>query len=93
MYPAKKYCDLTGFEAPYMDPKTKLRYCNVETFKLARSLPDEMVQGFLSIRKAELVLKLTAQTHSLNSVQKLQELIAQGHSVRKSKTEEPHGAA
>eukprot|EP00850_Spirogloea_muscicola_P017845 SM000157S02075 [mRNA] locus=s157:100868:101408:+ [translate_table: standard] len=57
MYPAKKYCDLTGFEAPYMDPKTKLRYCNVETFKLARSLPDDMVQGFLSIRKAELVLK------------------------------------
>eukprot|EP00271_Cylindrocystis_brebissonii_P012962 TRINITY_DN32487_c0_g1_i1.p1 TRINITY_DN32487_c0_g1~~TRINITY_DN32487_c0_g1_i1.p1 ORF type:complete len:178 (-),score=25.48 TRINITY_DN32487_c0_g1_i1:229-762(-) len=57
MYPSRKYCDITGFEAPYSDPYTKLRYANADAFALARSLPPETVQGFLSLRKAQTVLK------------------------------------
>ncbi|KAG0475775.1 hypothetical protein HPP92_015461 [Vanilla planifolia] len=30
MYPSKKFCDITGFEAPYVDPRTKLRYASPE---------------------------------------------------------------
>ncbi|XP_024393955.1 protein EIN6 ENHANCER isoform X1 [Physcomitrium patens] len=57
MYPAKKYCDITGFEAPYTDPRTKLRYSNAEVFKKIRFLPDEQIQGYLSLRNAAVVLK------------------------------------
>lgn len=57
MYPTKKYCDISGFEAPYTDPRTKLRYTNSEVFARLRSLPDDYVQGFLSLRSAQAVLK------------------------------------
>ncbi|CAD6264093.1 unnamed protein product [Miscanthus lutarioriparius] len=45
IYPPKRYCDLTGFEAPYVDPRTKLRYADPEVFKQIRMLPDEYVQS------------------------------------------------
>ncbi|KAH7388437.1 hypothetical protein KP509_16G075300 [Ceratopteris richardii] len=57
MYPAKKYCDITGFEAPYKDPKTKLQYANTDIFKQIRALPNESVQQYLSLRNAQVVLK------------------------------------
>eukprot|EP00249_Psilotum_nudum_P011346 c23116_g1_i1 orf=278-673(-) len=57
MYPAKKYCDITGFEAPYTDPRTKLRFANTEIFKRIRSLPNEYIQGYLALRNAAVVLK------------------------------------
>uniref|UniRef100_A0A0E0P6N3 Vps72/YL1 C-terminal domain-containing protein n=2 Tax=Oryza TaxID=4527 RepID=A0A0E0P6N3_ORYRU len=44
IYPPKRYCDITGFEAPYVDPRTKLRYADPEVFKQIRMLPDEYVQ-------------------------------------------------
>ncbi|KAL5649597.1 hypothetical protein ACJX0J_040406, partial [Zea mays] len=44
IYPPKRYCDLTGFEARYVDPRTKLRYSDPEVFKQIRMLPDEYVQ-------------------------------------------------
>lgn len=28
--PSKKYCDVTGLEAPYTDPKSRLRYHNAD---------------------------------------------------------------
>jgi INO80 complex subunit C len=28
--PSKKYCDITGLEAPYTDPKSRLRYHNAD---------------------------------------------------------------
>jgi INO80 complex subunit C len=46
-----------GCEAPYVDPKTHLRYANTEAFKIARSLPDDEVQARLGIRNAQSVLK------------------------------------
>ncbi|CAM8974291.1 unnamed protein product [Rhodiola kirilowii] len=55
--PPKKICDITGFEAPYSDPRTKLHYANTEVFKQVRSLPNEYVQRYLALRNAQVVLK------------------------------------
>lgn len=57
LYPPKRYCDITGCEAPYVDPKTHLRYANTEAFKIARSLTEDEVQARLGIRNAQSVLK------------------------------------
>ncbi|XP_031116666.1 chromatin-remodeling complex subunit ies6 [Ipomoea triloba] len=57
MHPCKKICDITGFEAPYSDPRTNLRYANTEVFKMIRSLPNDYVQRYLALRNAAVVLK------------------------------------
>ncbi|KAL3537610.1 hypothetical protein ACH5RR_000976 [Cinchona calisaya] len=57
MHPCKRICDITGFEAPYFDPRTKLRYANAEVFKVIRSLPSDYVQRYLALRNAAVVLK------------------------------------
>ncbi|KAM3234178.1 chromatin-remodeling complex subunit ies6 isoform X1 [Capsicum annuum] len=57
MHPGKKICDITGFEAPYFDPRTKLRYANTEVFKTIRSLPNDYVQRYLALRNAAVVLR------------------------------------
>lgn len=57
VYPAKRYCDLTGFEAPYTDPRTKLRYASAPLFAVCRTLPSEQVHAFLAARGANVVLK------------------------------------
>ncbi|XP_073157637.1 protein EIN6 ENHANCER [Henckelia pumila] len=57
MHPCKRICDITGFEAPYFDPRTKLRYANTEVFKLIRSLPNDYVQRYLALRNAAIVLR------------------------------------
>jgi len=44
-------------QAPYTDPRTKLRYANAEVFKLIRSLPEDTIQGYLALRNAAVVLK------------------------------------
>ncbi|XP_009596596.1 protein EIN6 ENHANCER [Nicotiana tabacum] len=57
MHPCKKICDVTGFKAPYFDPRTKLRYANTEVFKIIRSLPNDYVQRYLALRNAVVILK------------------------------------
>ncbi|KAK1286316.1 hypothetical protein QJS10_CPB20g00006 [Acorus calamus] len=57
MYPPKKFCDITGFETPYTDPRTSIRYANTEVFRRVRSLPNEYVQRYLSLRNAAVVLR------------------------------------
>ncbi|PWA63508.1 vps72/YL1, INO80 complex, subunit Ies6 [Artemisia annua] len=57
MHPRKQICDITGFEAPYSDPRTHMRYANTEVFKIIRSLPNEYVQSYLALRNAAVVLK------------------------------------
>nr|POF11851.1 protein exordium-like 7 [Quercus suber] len=57
MHPCKRICDITGYEAPYYDPRTNLRYANADVFKLVRSLPKEYVQSYLALRNAAVVLK------------------------------------
>ncbi|GBF91088.1 hypothetical protein Rsub_04757 [Raphidocelis subcapitata] len=57
MRPPKRYCDLTGLEAPYIDPKTGLRYAAAPLFGYLRALPQDAVQARLALRRAETVLK------------------------------------
>ncbi|KAF3326991.1 chromatin-remodeling complex subunit [Carex rostrata] len=57
MYPPKKYCDITGFEAPYVDPRTKLRYADPEVFRQVRNLPNEHVQRYLALRNAAVIFR------------------------------------
>jgi hypothetical protein len=37
----RKYCDITGFEAPYVDPKTHLRFYNFKIFYKVKACTDE----------------------------------------------------
>ncbi|KAK4804186.1 hypothetical protein SAY86_004003 [Trapa natans] len=57
LHPCKRICDITGYEAPYVDPRTKLRYANTEVFKIIRSLPNDHVHRYLSLRNAAVILK------------------------------------
>ncbi|KAK6166248.1 hypothetical protein SNE40_022993 [Patella caerulea] len=50
--PGKKYSDLSGLEAIYVDPQTKLRYSTAEEFSRVRILPGDIVMGYLALRKA-----------------------------------------
>jgi INO80 complex subunit C len=54
---AKKYCDITGLPAPYIDPKSRLRYHNREVFATIRSLPQGVGEQYLEARGAHTVLK------------------------------------
>lgn len=55
--PLKHYCDVTGLPAPYLDPKTRMRYHNREVFTAIRSLPQGVAEQFLEARGAHTVLK------------------------------------
>lgn len=57
MLPTKKYCDITGLPAKYMDPVTKLRYVEKQAFRKARNLAEHKVEEFLSLRKAQVRIK------------------------------------
>ena len=57
LYPCKKYCDFSGFEAKYLDPKTRLRYCNTTVFGIIRQLTLDDIQLFLEVRRAGTALK------------------------------------
>jgi len=57
MAPQRRYCDLTGLSAPYVDPKTRIRYHNREVFGAIRSLPPGVGEQFLEARGAHTVLK------------------------------------
>ncbi|XP_059481848.1 INO80 complex subunit C [Neocloeon triangulifer] len=52
--PAKKYSDILGFLAKYTDPQTKLRYSTSAEFSTIRSLPNDIVTGYLTLRKANI---------------------------------------
>ncbi|RKP22423.1 hypothetical protein SYNPS1DRAFT_20087, partial [Syncephalis pseudoplumigaleata] len=55
--PRKKYCDITGLEAKYTEPKTNLRYHSAQIYELIQELPPHRVQELLALRKAHIVLK------------------------------------
>ena len=57
IYPSKKYCDLTGFEAKYTDPQTRLRYCTPAVFSIIRQLTLEQTRMYLEVRKAAVSIK------------------------------------
>lgn len=53
----KRYCDVTGLNAPYIDPKTRLRYHNKEVFGVVRGLGQGVAEQYLEARGAHTVLK------------------------------------
>ncbi|KAI7816332.1 INO80 complex subunit C [Gamsiella multidivaricata] len=57
MTPQKKYCDITGLEARYTDPKTRLRYHSTEVYQSIKNHPIGVVQQYLGLRNAAVVLK------------------------------------
>ncbi|KAG0145395.1 hypothetical protein CROQUDRAFT_658701, partial [Cronartium quercuum f. sp. fusiforme G11] len=56
LIPPKKYCDITGLEAPYVDPKTRLRYHNAEVYELIKTFGPGVDQVYLSLRGAHITL-------------------------------------
>ncbi|XP_067138544.1 INO80 complex subunit C [Centruroides vittatus] len=50
--PSKKYSDLSGLPANYTDPVTKLRYSNSEEYAKIKTLSPDIVNDYLSLRKA-----------------------------------------
>ncbi|KAB5540512.1 hypothetical protein GE09DRAFT_1062229 [Coniochaeta sp. 2T2.1] len=54
---SRRYCDVTGLPAPYVDPKTRMRYHNRDVFAMIRSLPQGVAEQFLEARGAHTVLK------------------------------------
>ena len=50
--PAKKYCDITGLEAKYTDPKTRLRYHSKAEYAVICALSPAEVANLLKIRGA-----------------------------------------
>jgi hypothetical protein len=52
LLPTKKYSDISGLPAKYTDPLTGLYYSSVQEFSFLRSLPPNIVQSYLSLRKA-----------------------------------------
>ena len=55
--PSKKYCDLSGLEALYTDPQSKLNYECSEEFAEIRKLPSDIIEGYLQLRKANTQLQ------------------------------------
>ncbi|KAI1335438.1 hypothetical protein F5Y15DRAFT_249533 [Xylariaceae sp. FL0016] len=53
----KRYCDITGLPAPYLDPKSRLRYHDREVFGFIRTLPQGAAEQYLEARGAHTVLK------------------------------------
>ncbi|KAJ9124398.1 hypothetical protein QFC22_001198 [Naganishia vaughanmartiniae] len=54
--PTKKYCDITGLPARYTDPKTKLRYHDLEVYNVIRQLGPGQDQQYLMLRGAQQTL-------------------------------------
>ncbi|XP_075212420.1 INO80 complex subunit C [Lycorma delicatula] len=50
--PPKKYSDISGLPAKYTDPQTKLLYAMADEFSTVRSLPSDIISGYLTLRGA-----------------------------------------
>ncbi|RUP52249.1 YL1 nuclear protein C-terminal domain-containing protein [Jimgerdemannia flammicorona] len=57
LMPQKKYCDITGLEAKYTDPKTSLRYHSAQVYQHIKLLGVTQVQEHLAGRGAAVVLR------------------------------------
>ncbi|CDR41038.1 RHTO0S05e11056g2_1 [Rhodotorula toruloides] len=59
LMPQKRYCDITGLEAKYVDPRTLLRYHSPSIFELIRSpsFQPAVVQAYLALRGMGVVLR------------------------------------
>ncbi|KAL8276191.1 hypothetical protein RQP46_011403 [Phenoliferia psychrophenolica] len=57
LIPSKKYCDVTGLEAPYVDPRSTLRYHNAEIYEVIKTFQPAVIQTYLSVRGSGVVLR------------------------------------
>ena len=55
--PKKKYCDITGLESKYTDPRSGLRYYNIDIFKMIQNFSEPLKNQYLSMRKALFIIK------------------------------------
>ena len=55
--PSKKYSDISGLEANYTDPHSKLNYATISEYKLIKKLPSDLVAGYLTLRRANTQLQ------------------------------------
>jgi len=56
--PAKRYSDLSGLPANYKDPTTQLLYHNLDEFALIKTFSNDIINGYLELRKANIWSKL-----------------------------------
>ncbi|KAJ7703799.1 hypothetical protein B0H16DRAFT_1347038, partial [Mycena metata] len=57
LLPQKHYCDITGLEAPYTDPATKLRYHDKSIYELIKGLSASSVKEYLAARGVNSIVK------------------------------------
>lgn len=55
--PQKRYCDITGLEAPYTDPVSKLRYHDKSVYELIKTLSPDTQKSYLALRGVNPIVK------------------------------------
>jgi hypothetical protein len=50
--PAKKYSDISGLPAKYRDPQTNILYSLADEYQIVKTLPSDIVAGYLALRKS-----------------------------------------
>ncbi|KAH7890302.1 YL1 nuclear protein C-terminal domain-containing protein [Phlebopus sp. FC_14] len=50
LLPQRHYCDITGLEAPYTDPRTGLRYHDKSVYEIIKGLSPSVAKDYLSAR-------------------------------------------
>ncbi|KDQ55483.1 hypothetical protein JAAARDRAFT_159498 [Jaapia argillacea MUCL 33604] len=55
--PPRRYCDITGLEAPYTEPITGLRYHDKSVYELIKSLSSSAAKDYLAARGVNPILK------------------------------------
>ncbi|KAJ7061989.1 hypothetical protein C8F01DRAFT_1024107 [Mycena amicta] len=57
LLPQRHYCDITGLEAPYTDPATRLRYHDKSIYELIKGLSAAAVKDYLAARGVNSIVK------------------------------------
>ncbi|KAN0082924.1 hypothetical protein V8E55_008719 [Tylopilus felleus] len=57
LLPPRHYCDITGLEAPYTDPRTGLRYHDKSVYDLIKNLSPSVAKDYLSARGVNPIVK------------------------------------
>lgn len=57
LLPPRHYCDITGLEAPYTDPRTGLRYHDKSVYELIKGLSPSVAKDYLAARGVNPVVK------------------------------------
>lgn len=70
--PTKKYSDISGLPAPYIDRHSKLYYSNADEFATVRSLPMDITAGYLQLRGANTIVGWSLDSMNLEWLSYLQ---------------------